>query len=110
MRLCRLFSRHEPVPVPTYAIYCDRSKRGKYSARIVDEESYGKTILPGKPNSIFMLNVSTRYQTPSEAILDIAERLERIGVTDAAYATCYYEHESYGVKTMGNPLPRGEDE
>ena len=87
---------------PQFAIYIDRSTKGNYSARIV--QAFDPEIGRGKPGSIWVRPVRSRFKTPFDAIKDAISQLQLMGVAKDN-TPIYVERAEGGVQTKA---PLGE--
>ena len=84
---------------PDYAIWVDRTDKGRYLARIVDsvdaESVYRSKV--GSPRNIFVMPISKRVDISASAWADAVVALTAIGADNPHLATCYIEKEDGGV-------------
>ena len=61
-------------------------------------------IEKGNPYSIFMTPIQARHDSPKEAVLDMAWRLQAVGLDNAHRALCYCEDEDKRPQPIANPI------
>ena len=84
-----LFSCFRRPKKPEFAIYCDMSNKGKYSARLVDPDDPG--IRKAQPHSLLMVPIQIRFYHAKDAMLEMQTRLQAIGIHNAHKARVFVE-------------------
>lgn len=89
---------------PEYAFYADRSSKGNYSCRLVEAADM-HNIQRGKPQTVLMLPIRSRFSEPPQAVLAAHANLASLGLSAGSHlAVCYCEDADGRVRSIPNPM------